>query len=72
MPLNDKLVISIILEEVESVEERCPGYTDVLRDAVIEIVHAEYEHARQHTQIQRRVNDICAANGEWLAGQMAD
>lgn len=72
MPLNDRLVISIILEEVEAIEERCPEYTEVLREAVIEIVNAEYEHSRQQTRIQQRIDDICDAKGEWLAKQMAD
>ena len=54
-------------------KKRCPEYRDLLREAVIEIVNAEYEHSRQPTRrIQQRIDDICDAKGEWLAKQMAD
>jgi hypothetical protein len=66
MPANDQKVLSIIVEEIKSVEDRCTGYHEALLDAVGDIIRAEREHRARGTNIQQQVNDKCSSVGEYL------
>ena len=66
MPLNQQKVIGIILEEVDTTEERCEGYHVMLRDTISDIIVAERLHREQPTTIQRDINDKCGAASDWL------
>lgn len=67
MPLNEKKIINIILEECQSVNNRCEGYREEIVDVVTDIISAERQHRIQGTNIQQKVNDKCSAAGRYLA-----
>lgn len=67
MPLNDRKIITIILDECESIQERCDGYREELVETITEIIALEREHRIQGTNIQQRISDKCNAAGDFLA-----
>lgn len=71
MPLNDRTIIRIILDECGSIEERCKGYRQELVEVVADIVSAERQHRVQGTNIQQKISDKCNAMGRFLAEKRA-
>ena len=69
MPLNDKKIISIILEECSGMEERCDGYRDEITEVIAEILEYERGHRISATNIQKKINDKCNAAGRFLSSQ---
>ncbi len=69
MPLNQKKIVQIILQELQKVEERCKGYREEIRDVVIDILEAERQHRVHGTNIQIKVNDKIDAAGQYLTKQ---
>ena len=67
MPLNERKIISIILDECRSIEERCSGYKEELVEAITEIITAERQHSVKGTNIQQKINEKCNAVGSFLA-----
>lgn len=67
MPLNDQKVISIIIDECRTIEERCDGYREEIVEVIADIISAERLHRVQGTNIQQRINDKCDATGRFLA-----
>ena len=67
MPLNERKIVSIILEQSKRIPERCEGYREELVDAISDIIQAERLHNVQATNIQQRVTDACSASGRFLA-----
>ena len=70
MPLNERKIMTTILEECESIEERCDGYKEELVETIIDIIKAERQHREQATNILQKINDKCNAAGEFLAGKL--
>ena len=66
MSYNKQKMVNLILNECESIEERCDGYRKAILDAIVEILEAEREHREQRTQIQKKVNDACYKVGDFL------
>lgn len=66
MSYNKEKMVKLILNECESIEERCDGYRKAILDAIVEILEAEREHREQRTQIQKKVNDACYKAGDFL------
>ena len=66
MPINDRKIIKIILNECESIEERCDGYKEELLEVIIDIISAERQHRVQGTHIQKKISDKCKATGDFL------
>jgi len=69
MPLDNRKVIELLLEETKKIEDRCDGYRDEIANGIAEIISYEREHAVSAINIQQRVNDKCNAIGIFLAGQ---
>jgi hypothetical protein len=69
MPLNERKIVSIILEECNKLPERCAGYRAEILASVSDIVQAERQHRVQGTNIQQRVSDKCNAAGRLLASR---
>ncbi len=69
MPLNDKKIISIILEERNGIEERCDGYREEILDVIAEILEYERGHRVSATNIQKKINDKCNAAARFLVSQ---
>ncbi len=67
MPLNDRKIISILLEECNKIEDRCQGYRDEIIDVISDIVEYERQHRVQGMNIQKKINDKCNAAGRFLA-----
>jgi len=44
MPLNDRKIISIILDQCNEIEERCDGYRDEIIEVISEILSLERAH----------------------------
>ena len=72
MPLNNRRVIQILLDEVDGIEEQCDGYRNMIRDAVVEIIDYEVENMINGTNIQQKVTGKCSTSGEWVAKQFSD
>jgi len=67
MPLNERKIIDIILDECKNVGERCVGYQEELVNVIVDIIAAERQHRVQGTNIQQKINDRCNATGRFLA-----
>ena len=67
MSFNKQKMIELILDERESIEERCDGYKEQVLDAIVHILNAEREHTVQRTRIQQKVNEACHSAGDFLA-----
>ena len=66
MPIENKKVINIILNECKSIEERCDGYKEELLEVIIDIITAERQHREHGTHIQKKINEKCKATGDFL------
>ena len=69
MPLNDRKIISIILEQCATIDERCEGYREEILDVISDILVYERGHRVSATNIQKKINDKCNAAGRFLAAQ---
>lgn len=69
MPLNDRKVISIILEQCKEIEERCEGYREEVIEVISDILQYERGHRVSATNIQKKINDKCNAAARFLATQ---
>lgn len=68
MPVNQRRLAEIMLEQCEHVEERCPGYRGAVIDHLIGILDAEYSHKTGGgINIRKRVMAQCEALGRFLA-----
>ncbi len=67
MPLNERKIISIILDECKTVEERCDGYQEEMIEVISDILQYERAHRVSRTNIQKQINDKCNAAGHFLA-----
>ena len=66
MPRNDKMTISIIREQCNSVDERCDDYRGKLAEAALMIIEYEREHRVMRTDIQKKINNQCNRLGQVL------
>ena len=67
MLYNRDKMVQLILNECESIEERCNGYRKEVLEAIVKILSAEREHQAQRTTIQKQVNQACHKAGDFLA-----
>jgi len=72
MPLNQRKIVEIIIKELASVEERCPGYRDEIQDVVVDILEYEHRNRVQAINIQVKINDKINAAGQFLARKMKE
>ena len=54
MPLNDRKIISIIIEQCNGIEEQCPGYREEIIGVITDILQYERGHRVSKTEIQKR------------------
>ncbi len=69
MAYKDERVVQIILEEVESLDERCDGYREEIREAVAEILQAERGHRFVKTNVVAKIGDLVGRVGTYLDKQ---
>ena len=67
MPLNDRKIISIFIEQCSEIEERFEGYRQEIAYIISDIVEYERQHRVQGTNIQKKINDKFNAAGRLLA-----
>lgn len=72
MPLSGRKVREIIREEVQSIDERCTGYREVLADTIDEIIDLEGQHQVESINIIQRISGRCDDSGSWLADHAED
>jgi hypothetical protein len=71
MPLNERKIIQIILEESGSVPERCKDYREELINTISDIIAEERQHRVLGTNIQQKVNDKSNTLGQLLVRERA-
>ena len=69
MPLNDRKIVSIILEQCEGIEERCEDYKEEIIEVISDILEYERGHRVSATNIQKKINERCSAAARILAMQ---
>ena len=67
MPLNNRRVVEILLAQVDAVDEKCEGYRNVIKDALMDIIDYERDHMINGTNIQQRITNKCRSVGEWFS-----
>ena len=72
MPLNDRKIISIILQQCTEMEERCGGYKEEIIQVISDILEYERGHRVSATNIQKKIDDKCDATARFLANQRGD
>lgn len=70
MPLNQRKIAEIIIQEIGKLEERCSGYREEIQDIVVDILEYERQHRVQGTNIQVKINDKVNSAGRYLAERM--
>ena len=66
MSFNPEKMANIILNECESIEEKCEGYKEKLVRVIVEIISTEKEHSVRGIRIQKEINKICDNAGDFL------
>jgi len=69
LPLNDKKIVSIILEQCDGIEERCKDYREELIVVISDILEYERGHRVSGTHIQKKINERCNVAARFLATQ---
>ena len=69
MPLNDRKISSIIVEQCAGMEDRCKGYREEIIEVISDILEYERSHRVSATNIQKKINDKCNVAGQFLATQ---
>ena len=67
MSFNVQKMANIILNECESIEEKCDGYKEKLVEIIVEILRSEKEHSVKGINIRQQINDACKDGGDFLA-----
>jgi hypothetical protein len=66
MPLNDKKIISIILDQGKTVPERFDGYREEIVSVIADIITYERAHRVERTDIQKKIFEKCDAAARLL------
>jgi hypothetical protein len=63
---KDEKIVTIILEQIDTIEERCPGYREEVQEALAEILQAERQHQFSRTNIVSKIGDLVGRVGTFL------
>ena len=69
MPLTNKKIISILLEQCAELDQRCEGYREEVIEVISEILAYERSHRVSATNIQKKIDDKFGATARFLAEQ---
>ena len=68
MPLQNKIIMPIILEKTSVVDERCAGYRDEIFNAIANILQHEHNHSVSRTRkIQEKIDGKLTDSAQFLA-----
>lgn len=71
MPLNERRIGEIILEECEAVPDRCTDYRPELMNTIADVIQEERQHRVSGTNIQQKIGDKINTLGSLLAKETA-
>lgn len=66
MALNDKKIVSIILDQSNDLEERCKGYQPEIVNVISDILIYERQHRVSATNVQKKIDDKFNAAAHFL------
>lgn len=66
MSYTNQNFLNILLEECQSIDEKCDGYKEYLQKTVIEIIEIEKQHSIQGTNINQKIIAICEKAANFL------
>jgi hypothetical protein len=66
MAHNDKKILSVIIEEAQQIEQRCPGYNDKLVSLLRDVLNYEQEHAIAKINITKKIGAQVNTIGKFL------
>ena len=69
MPLTNKKIISILLEQCTGIDQRCDGYREEIIEVISEILAYERSHRVSATNIQKKIDEKFSATARFLAKQ---
>lgn len=67
MSINRVKLLELLLQQINELPERFPGYTEALKETVAEIIELERNHRIKGTEIRIKVSDKCEALGRLLS-----
>lgn len=67
MSFNPQKMANLIVNECESIEQRCEGYKKKLVNTIVEILTLEKNNIVKGTNIQQKIDDACKEAGDFLA-----
>jgi hypothetical protein len=70
MPLNQKLIVDIIFDQVQEIDDRYSDYREIIKDIVVDILLLERQDLISHSNIQQKINEKCNSAGRLLADHM--
>lgn len=71
MPTSQQQVMQALRDEIEALEERCPGYRSAVVDALADVIALERQNQSRALPIKKMVRDKCVALGDFLANGLA-
>lgn len=71
MPLNERRIGEIILEECKAVPDRCRDYRNELMSTIADVIQDERQHRVSGTNIQQKIGDKINTLGGLLAKETA-
>ena len=71
MPLNERRIAEIILEECQAVPDRCKDYKSELISTISDLITDERQHRVSGTNIQQKISDKINTVGQLLAKELA-
>jgi len=72
VPLNQRKVLSIVLQQCEETEQRCADYRSELIEVMAEVLRYEQEHRVSATNIQQKINAKLNSFAKWFADVKGD
>jgi hypothetical protein len=72
MALNDRKIVSIILEESQDIQERCKGYRSEIINVITDILIYERQHRVSASNIQKKIDDKFDAAARFLNDKRKD
>lgn len=70
MAYNDKKIVSILLEQCNSIKQRFPGYKEEMTNLVAEVLNLERDHVISKTNITKKIGDQVNTVGKVLYGKL--
>jgi hypothetical protein len=57
MSYNDKKIVQVLMDAVEKIDERCPGYRKDFKSLLAEVINIENNHRISATNVVQQIAD---------------